>query len=612
MRSVTSLLLMLIMIVAAILFPAGSAVPPFAMAQLTTVSTVAAATTAPRLDVPNDMVFQRKASSSPGAPLLYSVEANDDIDGKALLDVWGVLTQDNVGGNIAISCNPSSGRIGLELGEHTVQCSAVDAAGNEGTASFKVSIVLLSPTTPIDSIAPSLSVPVDRTISTTSRTGSELVLYDVSATDNVDGNARLDANNKLTQEDNVGGSVGIVCSPPSGRAFPVGNNTLQCYAIDSAGNMGTASFKVSVVNPADTTTTPPPGGLSSGTITASLSASPTTYNGSCPATITFSGTITNYIGNRDVTYRFIFSDGSTQDMPVIHFDQPGSQTVSTSWTLTQPSFQGWAAIEILQPVQLQSNRAEFSMTCTTPATGAALPAGTDTIAPSLSVPVDTRIIRTTSPTGSELVLYDVSATDNVDGNARLDANNALTQEDNVGGSIAISCNPPSNTILPVGNYTVQCNATDAAGNLGTASFIVAVVSSSTATTTPLAANTLQAENTTTVEETAATTTADDEEGAGAGGAGVTGGTSDDAGTTTQDDAGAGIGGTGGGGGDDDNDDDASDDTDDAESPGATTNEQGAGGTGGGGGDDDNDDDNDDGSGGGGGGGAGGTNEAEPQ
>jgi HYR domain len=191
------------------------------------------------------------------------------------------------------------------------------------------------------------------------------------------------------------------------------------------------------------------------------------------------------------------------------------------------------------------------------------PAGTDTIAPSLSVPV-TRVIPTTSPTGEELVLYDVSVTDNVDGTARLDANNMLRQEDNFAGSVTISCNPPSNTNFRIGNYTIQCSATDAAGNTATASFIVAVTS---ATTTPSVsqsspAATLQAENTTTT-------------------------------ITTTDDAGAGGTGGGGSGGSDEDDDDGGggDGTDDTESPPppATTNDddEGAGGAGGTGGTSDN-------------------------
>jgi hypothetical protein len=37
---------------------------------------------------------------------------------------------------------------------------------------------------------------------------------------------------------------------------------------------------------------------------------------------------------------------------------------------SRPLFQGWVAIEILQPVQLQSNKAEFKVKCT-PSTGGA-------------------------------------------------------------------------------------------------------------------------------------------------------------------------------------------------------------------------------------------------
>ena len=110
-----------------------------------------------------------------------------------------------------------------------------------------------------------------------------------------------------------------------------------------------------------------PGGSSTGgdgTITASLSANPATYEGPCPATgvIQFTGTITDTVGNRDVTYRFVFSTGSASTQQVLHFNHPGSQTVSTIFTLgdvnvPQSTGTNWLAIEILQPVQLQSNRA---------------------------------------------------------------------------------------------------------------------------------------------------------------------------------------------------------------------------------------------------------------
>jgi cytoskeletal protein RodZ len=61
---------------------------------------------------------------------------------------------------------------------------------------------------------------------------------------------------------------------------------------------------------------------------------------------------------------------------VRHFDQPGSEIVSFGiQTLggfnNVQSYQGWFAIEILQPVQLQSQRAEFDVICATPSTGGA-------------------------------------------------------------------------------------------------------------------------------------------------------------------------------------------------------------------------------------------------
>jgi Tol biopolymer transport system component len=55
----------------------------------------------------------------------------------------------------------------------------------------------------------------------------------------------------------------------------------------------------------------------------------------------------------------------------------------------------------------------------------------------------------------------------------LDENNRLIQ-DNVGGDITISCDPPSGSVFPIGDTTVECTATDEAGNIGRALFTVTV------------------------------------------------------------------------------------------------------------------------------------------
>jgi hypothetical protein len=345
-------------------------------------------TTRLTLTVPNDMVLQ---TNGPTALLVYSVTAQDDIDGTATLDEDNQLIQgDNVGGNIFISCRPSS-QYFLPVDSRLVQCFAADAVNNTAQASFIVTVRnTTSPAGPTDTIAPSLSVPVTRVIPTTSPTGQERVLYDVSATDDIDGTARLDANNILIQEDNVRGSVAISCNPSSNTNFGLGNHTVECRAIDAAGNRGTASFIVAVTN---TTANTPPGGSSSGGvggITISdlhidfLSASgpvasdTNTYNGSCPVGASISGTITDNIGNRDVTYQLIMNDGVLPE-GLRHFDQPGSEIVSFGiQTLggfnNVQSYHGWFTIEILQPVQLQSQRVDFDIVCRTPSTEGAPPA----------------------------------------------------------------------------------------------------------------------------------------------------------------------------------------------------------------------------------------------
>jgi hypothetical protein len=334
------------------------------------------------------MVLQ---TNGPTALLVYSVTAQDDIDGTATLDEDNQLIQgDNVGGNIFISCRPSS-QYFLPVDSRLVQCFAADAVNNTAQASFIVTVRNTTSTAgPTDTIAPSLSVPVTRVIPTTSPTGQERVLYDVSATDDIDGTARLDANNILIQEDNVRGSVAISCNPSSNTNFGLGNHTVECRAIDAAGNRGTASFIVAVTN---TTANTPPGGSSSGGvggITISdlhidfLSASgpvasdTNTYNGSCPVGASISGTITDNIGNRDVTYQLIMNDGVLPE-GLRHFDQPGSEIVSFGiQTLggfnNVQSYHGWFTIEILQPVQLQSQRVDFDVVCRTPSTEGAPPA----------------------------------------------------------------------------------------------------------------------------------------------------------------------------------------------------------------------------------------------
>ena len=96
----------------------------------------------------------------------------------------------------------------------------------------------------------------------------------------------------------------------------------------------------------------------------------------------------------------------------------------------------------------------------------------DTTPPALTVP-ENMVIEATSAEGA-MVKYTVTAEDNVDGNATLEEDGTTVTQDDVGGDIDISCEPASGTVFPEGETTVECSATDEAGNTARASFTVTV------------------------------------------------------------------------------------------------------------------------------------------
>jgi hypothetical protein len=98
---------------------------------------------------------------------------------------------------------------------------------------------------------------------------------------------------------------------------------------------------------------------------ATVTASPSDFNGTCPAVITFSGRITTAGGSGTVKYRFFRGDGATGPIEALAFDAPGSKDVSTTWTLggSGMNYDGWEAIRILEPNETESAHASFRLHC---------------------------------------------------------------------------------------------------------------------------------------------------------------------------------------------------------------------------------------------------------
>ena len=146
----------------------------------------------------------------------------------------------------------------------------------------------------------------------------------------------------------------------------------------------------------------------------------------------------------------------------------GTNATSVNQTISQGANQTAAATNATSVNQTISQGAnQTAALATTPA---------DTTAPVLTVPADI-VVEATSGDGAE-VTYTVTAQDNVDGIATLEDDGSTVTQDSVGGDITISCDPASSSTFSIDDTSVECSATDAAGNTGTESFTVTVNSPS--------------------------------------------------------------------------------------------------------------------------------------
>jgi hypothetical protein len=201
-------------------------------------------TTAPDLTVPANMTIE--ATGPSGATVTFSASASDIVDG-----------------DVTVDCIPTSGSV-FSLGTTTVTCTAVDAAGNEAQDGFTVTVV--------DTTPPTVNVPDDLTVEATGPAGATAT-FTASADDLVDGD------------------VATACDPASGSVFALGETTVTCTATDAAGNTGSNSFTVTVVDTTGPALTLPANILATAT---SAAGAPVTYaasatdlvDGSVPVTCT--------------------------------------------------------------------------------------------------------------------------------------------------------------------------------------------------------------------------------------------------------------------------------------------------------------------------------------
>jgi hypothetical protein len=132
-------------------------------------------------------------------------------------------SSDPEGGPLTITQSPAGP---YPLGTTSVLLTVVDDKGATSQCTANVTVV--------DTTPPSITCP-------SNVTGVAAVTCPVSTTTSI-------SYPTPTASDNCPGLGAVICTPPSGGAFPAGTTTVTCTVADSSGNTATCSFSVVVFN----------------------------------------------------------------------------------------------------------------------------------------------------------------------------------------------------------------------------------------------------------------------------------------------------------------------------------------------------------------------------
>ena len=400
-----------------------------------------------------------EATSVAGASVSFHVKAYDPSSGNP----------------IAASCSPpGSGGSGefdvtgvFPIGQTTVTCTATLENGDPASASLTVTVQ--------DTTPPSIGEASGLGVTTTTSGSTQVDYIPPTATD-------------------LGQDVPVVCTPPSGSLFPVGNSPVQCTAGDGRGNTATKNFQVVVTLVDDE----PP------SFTDVPSPSPTEATGPGGAAVTWAIAATDNV-DLSPTVNCAPSSGST--FPVGTTSVSCTATDDHGNTTPTPATFGVTVVDTTSPtLSLPSNQqletedpsgrtVGYAATASDIVAGSILPTcipdsgspfllGTTTVNCSAndgngnrsqgSFTVTVVLVDRTAPTltgmpaaiqreangplGSIVTYTAPAATDNLDS-----------------GPLLATCAPPSGSTFPLGTTNVTCTATDSHGNAGTAAFSVKIV-----------------------------------------------------------------------------------------------------------------------------------------
>ena len=154
----------------------------------------------PQVTCPANLVADADTGQCTKSNVTYTATATDNFPG------------------VIVGCDPPSGTT-FPVGNTTVTCTAIDAAGNVAHCTFTVTVR--------DTQPPTVTCPADLVVDADPGQCSAVVTFTATATDNCT-------------------LAAFFCDPPSGSAFPVGTNTVTCTAVDPAEHISHCTFKITV------------------------------------------------------------------------------------------------------------------------------------------------------------------------------------------------------------------------------------------------------------------------------------------------------------------------------------------------------------------------------
>lgn len=391
--------------------------------------------TGPVLTLPADATVE--ATSKSGAAFSYTATAYDEGDNAST----------------PVTCTPTSGST-FPIAATTVNCSSKDSKGNETKGSFKVTVV--------DTTGPVLSL-TDVTAEATGADGAN-VSYTAAATDAVDG------------------ATTVSCTPTSGSKFALGATTVSCSSSDSKGNKSSGTLKVTVqdkTSPAltlpDTTVKAEATGSTGATVNYGASASDLVDGAVTPGCDKASGTefalgettvncsATDKAGNK-ASGSFKVTVGDTTAPTLKLTDIIAEATAPDGADVKYSATADDVVDGAITPQCTPGSGSTFALG-TTDVNCSATDSRSNTTMGTLKVTVQDK-------TPPALTLVD--ETNEATGPDGAKVNYTASASDVVSGTVAVSCDRASGSVFPLGATTVNCSATDKAGNIAKGVFTVTV------------------------------------------------------------------------------------------------------------------------------------------